>query len=131
MKFRRRTLGFLAGRPVWQVVAGPNGGAGAVGHADGPEHVADVGFHGMTGRSVAGPLSLARAQARRTGDPSASATWRVCGGAADVEATFSRPNPSKVGADGAQGVPHLSGCGEALGIGGGACLDEKLRKLRA
>jgi hypothetical protein len=41
-------------------------------------------------------------------------------------------NPgSKVGADGAQGVPHLSSRGEALSITGGACLDKKLRKLGA
>src|SRR5690348_10377722 len=45
-----RTLGVLPARPrarpVWQVIAGPDGGAGAVGHADAAEHVADVGFHG-------------------------------------------------------------------------------------
>src|SRR5215467_2171614 len=28
------------------MVARPDGGAGAVGHADAPEHIADVGFHG-------------------------------------------------------------------------------------
>src|SRR5690349_19733040 len=49
-EFRRSTLGVLAawpgGRPVLQVVAGPDGGAGAVGHADALEYVADVGFDG-------------------------------------------------------------------------------------